>query len=294
MSDFGKADRLRIDADVDARGRIAAEQLFSEGICRAIDYRRSVESTNTLALNDLLNDLINDGGAAESLPKLFLTDQQTAGRGRHGRRWISDDETLTFSLSVPRPDPVQSAELAQRAGNLVPLAVGVGIARFLEFEFAPIRTRLKWPNDVHAGGGKVAGILMETTSGCPHGMVIGVGVNVGRAPKLEMTSETQSPRGLSDVLGRQVHRYELLTGIVTGILQAISEALLESEGIIDDFRQRCLLSGQRVRFAGGSDPCEGMCLGVAGDGALLVQTDSGTRPLHSGEATLVRTVVPRN
>ena len=138
----------------------------------------------------------------------------------------------------------------------------------------------------------MAGILMETASGCPHGMVIGVGINVGRAPQLELNPETQSPRGLSDVLGRRVHRYELLAGMVTSILQAMEETLLDSEGVIQDFRNRCLLSGQRVRFVGGSIPCEGICLGVADDGALMVETDSGTRQLHSGEATLVRPLGP--
>jgi BirA family biotin operon repressor/biotin-[acetyl-CoA-carboxylase] ligase len=119
-------------------------------------------------------------------------------------------------------------------------------------------------------------------------MVIGVGVNVGRSPQLALNSESQSARGLADVLGRDLQRYDLLAGMVTSILNSIEEALTGSEAVVAEFRTRCLLTGRRVRFLGGAQPCEGNCLGVAGNGALIVETATGTRQLHSGEAMLVR------
>ena len=278
MSQANRFDRLHVEPQVDPKGRRAVERLLREEACAAVDYRHSTESTNSLALSDLTRPEVEDSG----FPKLFLADQQTAGRGRHGRRWVSNDTTLTFSLIVPR-----STE-QRRSDQLVPLAVGLGIARFLEFEFAPVQVRLKWPNDVHVGGGKVAGILMETSPSRPDRMVIGVGFNVGGAPKLDSSSENNSARGLAEVLGRSLERYDLLDGLVTHILQSIQLTELHVDQTLDDFRNRCLLSGRQVRFQAEGRLFEGRCQGVSTDGAMIVETEQGVRYLQSGEVNLIR------
>ncbi len=195
MSQASRPERFHMEPGVDPKGRLAVEQLLRDDACDAVDYRRSTASTNSLALEDLAcpEPAYPRDPAYPRCPKLYLTDQQTAGRGRHGRRWVSSDATLTFSLVVPR------AAEHQRAAHLAPLAVGLGIARYLEFEFAPVQVRLKWPNDVHVGGGKVAGILMETSSIRPDRMVIGVGINVGEcaATRFEFRNRFRSGSGPS-------------------------------------------------------------------------------------------------
>ncbi len=258
MSPTVRPETLRMDPEVEPNGRRAALQLLQDGVCRSVDYCRSTPSTNSKALAELshCDDL------SVRCPKLFLTDQQTAGRGRHGRRWLSNDAVLTFSLIVSRSDG------QGRVSQIAPLAVGVGIAEYLEFEFAPLQVKLKWPNDVHVDGGKVAGILIETSSACPDRMVIGVGINVGDAPELDSKPETDSARGLARVLGRSVDRYDLLAGLVTHILHSIDSSRAGGERVLDSFRQRCLLSGQSISFQDAGQTRQGRCQGVSAQGAF--------------------------
>jgi BirA family biotin operon repressor/biotin-[acetyl-CoA-carboxylase] ligase len=293
MSQAKFPELFRVEPQVDARGRRAVEGLFRDSVCTAIDYRRSTESTNTLALAELARaDNSASGDAGRFCPKLYLADEQTSGRGRRGRRWISGQSSLTFSLVVPRHD--------SRSVPLAPLWVGVGIARFLEFEFAPLQVRLKWPNDVHVGGGKVAGVLIETASIRPDRLVIGVGINVGEAPQLDPDPARESNPGsvpspapqpaqsLAAVLGREVERYDLLDNLIRQLLQSLDEGETRAEHLMESFRERCLLTGQRVQFWDRDRFCEGDCRGVSDSGSLVVETDTGTRDLHSGEANLVR------
>ncbi len=288
MSQAKVPELFRVEPQVDERGRQAVERLFRDSVCAAIDYRCSTESTNTLALAELARE-----DAGRVYPKLYLADEQTSGRGRRGRQWFSCDSSLTFSLVVPRRD--------SRLVPLAPLWVGVGIARFLEFTFAPLKVRLKWPNDVHVGGGKVAGVLIETASVRPDRLVIGVGMNVGEAPQLEAgppqesdhrfdpSPEPQPAQALAAVLGRELERYDLLDDLIRHLLQSLEEGEKRADHMMESFRERCLLTGQRVRFRDRDRFCEGYCRGVSDSGSLLVETDTGLRDLHSGEANLVRT-----
>ncbi len=143
---------LTVCGRVDPLGLAAVQRLLNDQIIASAWYAESTASTNSIALDEL------SSGAASSLsfPRLLLADQQTSGRGRRGRAWLSSNETLTFSILL-------SLDADPPLGDRLSLAVGVGIAQSLEFDLAPLRTRLKWPNDVYAGGGKVAGILLETT-----------------------------------------------------------------------------------------------------------------------------------
>ena len=268
---------LNIHGDVDVGGHRAVEQLIADRVCHAVEYRRQAESTNSLALADLYELRVRD----EDCPKLYLVDEQTAGRGRHGRKWQSNSGTLTFSLAIERPR-------AERAMKLISLAVGVGVARCLEFEFAPLKGKLKWPNDVLVSGGKVAGILMETIQNAPRHVVVGVGVNINESPDLSDEPNANATRCLAETVGRQLDRYVLLGPIVTSILAAIAELDESADDIVGEFRTRCLLTGQPITFQDGSDRRHGMCQGITDEGELIVQTDRGVRRLHSGEARLVR------
>src|SRR5258705_10715180 len=90
-------------------------------------------------------------------PVLLLADEQTAGRGRRGRRWHSAPGAgLTFSLAVALRRPLR--ELAA-----LPLVAGVAVARALH-SLGIARAALKWPNDIVVDGAKLGGILVETKS----------------------------------------------------------------------------------------------------------------------------------
>jgi biotin-(acetyl-CoA carboxylase) ligase len=113
-------------------------------------------------------------------------------------------------------------------------------------------------------------------------------MNVGNTPDLGPDESADSVRSVAQVVGRQVNRYELLHGVVVNIMRAIAELDDFANDLLAEFRARCLLTAQQVRFHSGGRLCEGRCTGISEDGELLVETDSGPQRLHSGEANLVR------
>lgn len=270
---------LNADQGVEPAGLRAVEHLLEQGHCATVDYRLETASTNTSALAALRAGEI----PAQGMPKIYLADAQTGGRGRHGRRWVSDDGTLTFSLVFDRSDA------GRESMKLFSLAVGVGVARGIEFECAPLQTKLKWPNDVQIAGGKVAGILLETTQQAELSVVAGVGINVTRAPNLGEDSAAGPVQSISEVIGRQVQRYDLLPAVVEGVVGAIDDLDRCAKDMVEEFRSRCVLTGHTVRGQHGESSFEGHCKGITDEGDLIVETDHGIRHLHSGEANRIRT-----
>jgi BirA family biotin operon repressor/biotin-[acetyl-CoA-carboxylase] ligase len=227
--------------------------------------------------------------AADLSPCLLVAEEQTAGRGRLGRDWVSQPgRSLTFSLALP---------LAPAQWGGLSLAVGVALAEALEpAPAAPPRLGLKWPNDLWlrddaapAGGRKLGGILIETVAvGSRRMAVIGVGLNVlplpatppgpalahGHACLQELDSGTQAPAALAAVavpLARALRRFE-------------SEGLAPFLG---GFAARDLLRGRAVRISGGT-ALEGVADGIDAQGALRVRpADGGACQLvASGEASV--------
>ncbi len=269
-----------IEEQVDPRGRQSVQQLLQHGVCGAAIYPATTGSTNNLALEHLRSGRWSDQQGAT----LFLTDHQTGGRGRHGRSWQSGDGTLTFSLLLTAGDR------STQAGQLTGLAVGVAVARAIEFELAPLKARLKWPNDVFVNGGKTAGILLETVAGMPKAVVVGVGVNVGSRPDLGEDPRAQKVSDLSSGVGRKLHRYDLLPAMVEQIVRTIEDLACERDvdELLRDFRDRCLLNQQPVTFRRGTQSCRGFCRGIGPSGELVIETDDGIETLTSGEVERIR------
>ena len=226
----------------------------------------------------------NDLLLKETHSVLLAAEEQTAGRGRRGRRWHSARGAgLTFSLGrrIRRP----SRELAALS-----LVAGVAAARALR-ALGVRRTALKWPNDLLVDGAKLGGILAEarTPAGSREGSyaVIGVGINCRRTP------------GLAARLGRDVAFVsDFVAASRNEILQRTAAALL---GALDAFEAGGLETlraeweamdahaGQRlrVRLAGGR-VVTGLSGGLAEDGALRLVTRKGVRAVRSGRVVSAR------
>lgn len=231
------------------------------------------DSTNTLLL-----DAVQQGAPSGSV---VVCEEQTAGRGRRGRNWLSaPGDSLTFSLLWRFP-----AGLSAPAG--LSLATGVAVARALEGAGAS-GVRLKWPNDILADGAKLGGILIETvTAGGRHIAVIGIGLNV-RLPREIAEAVDVRAGALENVMPYAPSR-NLLLG---ALLNALSTMLEEFEhagfaGFADEWLARNAHAGQLVSIlAEGAVPVEGRCVGVDADGALLLDTATGVRRIVSGDVSL--------
>ena len=133
-----------------------------------------------------------------------VTEEQTEGRGRLGRRWEAAPGTsiLVSVLLVPPIEPARLPELSLVAGGAVAQAIA---------EITGIEPAIKFPNDLLIGMRKVAGILAESSEGR---VVLGIGVNVNQTPQ-ELPADTLTPpTSLRVVLGEPVDRARLLAAIL--------------------------------------------------------------------------------
>lgn len=272
------------DRGVSVDGLQACETLVREGRCRWVRYFSEIDSTNSAACRDLTEGRLAD---RHQWPGLYLADSQIAGRGRLGRSWIADQGTLTFSL-IHHVGSAVSGGLSADSLPLIALATGVGIARAVEFVAAPVTAKIKWPNDVHVGGGKVAGILVESVATRPDCLVIGVGLNVATNTDRLGPGLNQPARSLSDITRGPTERYQWLPDLVDQMLDAFAELKESPERLLDEFRRRCSLTGTAIRYRVGDSVGFGNCVGIDRQGGLLVQDTVGTRSLQSGEVWQVR------
>lgn len=221
-----------------------------------------IDSTNT--------ELMRRARAGRLEPVLLVAEQQTAGRGRLGRQWVSDLESqssLTFSLGLP---------LSPTDWSGLSLAVGVSIVQSLHPDL-----RLKWPNDVWLHDRKLAGILIETASlGDTRYAVVGVGINI-RPPAA--AGLATPPAGLAELLPG-IDAPQALLRIAPALVQALQA--FERQGFAPfqtRFNARDALGGLAVTLSDGSS---GVAQGVDGIGALCVLTDQGVKKITSAEVSV--------
>jgi len=239
-------------------------------------YLQCCESTN-LSLK---------GEAASAPPgSLAVTDEQTGGRGRLGRTWVSEPgKDLTFSVLL-RPS------LAPAQAHLLSLAAALAVAEVLE-SVPGLREKVlvKWPNDVLLGGEKVCGILLE---GSMHPdrlqwAVAGIGLNVNSTPgalvrrlapeQAAAWAGRPRPVSLREHLGRDVPRGPLLARLLARLTYRWSEAGTASD-LLAELRRRDALAGRRVEVMSGpprhGPVVSGEARGIGPEGQLLVLGDSG-------------------
>ncbi|MBI4757064.1 MAG: biotin--[acetyl-CoA-carboxylase] ligase [Betaproteobacteria bacterium] len=213
---------------------------------------------------------------------VLAAEEQTAGRGRRGRHWLSAGEaSLAFSVrrdfAAPPPSP---------AG--LSLAAGVAVVQALE-GLGERGVLLKWPNDLLHRGAKLGGILVEMTQVAGRGpaVVIGIGLNLRALP--ETPADTPLPVGSLD---RALNPLPSRNAVLAAILGALS-AMLPRFAVAgfapfrDDWQARNAWAGREVRVVQeGARELEGLCLGVDDDGALLLGTAAGTRRVLCGDVSL--------
>jgi BirA family biotin operon repressor/biotin-[acetyl-CoA-carboxylase] ligase len=205
---------------------------------------------------------------------VVLADQQTRGRGAHGRRWVSPPGSdLYFSVVArPRVEPASTA--------MVTLASGLGV-RDAVASVLPVRAvQVKWPNDIWIGRRKCAGILVEsrTLGSRIDSIIIGVGLNVNR---MQWPAELE---GLATSLRSEVpeqeplDRAEVLATVLFHMERWVK--LLVKDGaavVVEALRPSLALLSERIRFEGG----EGIFEGIDQHGAALVRTQAGLSALHA-------------
>jgi len=219
------------------------------------------------------NDLVFEANRAK--PVLIAAEEQTAGRGRRGRRWHSAPGAgATFSLGCRINRPVR--ELAALS-----LVAGVAAARALRT--LGTDARLKWPNDLVVDGAKLGGILVESRN--RNQVAIGIGINC----RADRALEGKVQRKVAHLNG-SVSRNEVIRRIGLALLEAVGQFERNGlDGLRAEWESMDAHAGQRlrVRLADGR-VLSGKAAGLRPDGALQLQTTKGMRSVTSGRVVSAR------
>lgn len=233
-----------------------------------------IDSTNSYLL----------GKAREGWPSgaICLAEQQTSGRGRQGRNWLSPfGASLAFSL-------LWRFEVSPATLSGLSLATGVAVARVLRDSGVP-GAGLKWPNDVLCRGRKLGGILLESGGTVSAFYVVaGIGLNVA-IPQATATGIDQPWIDLREILGMAPISRNRLAALL--ISELIGTFVRFQQGGFADLAEEWagfdLLVGRRVRLQLPNATVVGIARGVDATGALLLETEDGrTQPYLGGEISL--------
>lgn len=247
------------------------KRISDESFVAKIDYHVELSSTNDRAL-----ELVEQGNVQS--PLLVIAESQTAGRGRGNNQWWSADGALTFSL-VLHADHV---DLPPERRPQISLTAGLGVCEALAEIMPGHNFSLKWPNDVYLGRKKVCGILVEVPPRDEQHFVVGIGINVNNSFNNAPADLRSTATSLFDEAGEECDRVEILLRVLQRLAEALDLLTNDPGELTKAFSRRCLLSGRTVHLQAGANATIGRCLGIAGDGALLIETDSGLRRAFGG------------
>lgn len=239
----------------------------------------TIESTNTEAVNQAKR------GADEGL--CVIADRQTAGRGRHGRTWISEKGAGLYFSIVLRP------KIETRFLPLITLTTAVAVFETLKNLYA-LKPDIKWANDIHINEKKICGILAEMTETAKgRAVIVGIGINL---------KSSNFPAEIADIAtsietetGKKADREELLNSL-THFLEYFYEIFQSANGakkIIEEWTRRSSYAFEKaVKVKLENEVVIGTTDGLEETGALRVKTGSGElKVIQAGDVENLRQAV---
>ncbi|RUL74519.1 biotin--[acetyl-CoA-carboxylase] ligase [Dyella choica] len=241
----------------------------------ALEVHWEIDSTSS--------ELLRRGGDAADF-SVVMAETQTAGRGRRGRSWLSPPGLNIYLSCLKRFE----AGFAALSG--LSLATGVIVLRALH-ALGMDGVLLKWPNDVLADGGKLAGILVELSGEYqgPCAAVIGIGLN------LRLTDDLREQAGqpICDLAtlaqGRPPGRNQAVAALISSLVEGLQQ--FEREGFrafVDEYAEHDALRGVPLRVSSATGELDGIGAGIDARGSLQLQTATGLHGIDSADVTVRR------
>ncbi len=210
------------------------------------------------------------------LPLLVIADLQTAGRGRGGNRWWTADGSLAFSLLF---DWILT-EQATSATPLVGLAAGLAVVEAVRPLLGNHEIGLHWPNDVVAAGRKLAGILVEVLSN--RKVVLGIGLNVNNSASSAPAELQPIATTLFDLTRSRHDCMEILISLLNRFQRFLDLARHSPDRLAAAADAACLQKNRELHLHLGAAVYSGVCRGIDGTGAILLETSKGVKAFSSG------------
>ena len=241
---------------------------------RPVFYYDELASTNLQAKLDAEN------GAGEGT--LIVADMQTAGRGRKGKGWSSPAGTNVYFTLILKPDyDVEQA-------SMVTLVMGMAVAEGNRATCG-VDARIKWPNDIVAGGRKLCGMLAEMSVEREfiHYVVVGVGINVKEQVFPEEIADTAT--SLWQECGRKVSRGQLIVNVMKAF-EARYKVFCGSRslsGLVEEYNGMLVNKNREVRVLDPKGEFRGVSRGINEKGELLVELEDGSvTAVYAGEVSV--------
>ena len=238
---------------------------------------RSTASTNNVAWQYAANKA-NSGLAV-------FAESQSAGRGRFGNKWLSD-QGKSILLSVLLKDLPCPAELITVAA-----AVATAEAITKTTQPNPIEATIKWPNDIMINAKKVAGILLESrktvnSTDC----VIGIGINCHQSEDFFDSTELKMPATSIDLeTSNNIDRNLLAANLLTSLDKWIAAAQSDPKKILNEWQKLSSQLGHHITVESDNQHFSGNCIGIDPAKGLILQLDTGPiRIFNASQTTVVK------
>ena len=233
----------------------------------------STSSTNDIAAEYAKNK-DNDG-------LVIFAEEQTAGRGRAGSKWQSEQGD-SILCSIVLTDCKLNPELLSLA---CAVAVADGLGKIGDTE-----AKIKWPNDIIINAKKVGGILLESKSNSTSNTyVLGIGINCHQQ-KASFPVELQSTATSIDIESHSIaDRVSLAKRLLTSIEHWLEAAEKNSNKVIEKWRQLSIQLNHRVKLIYDGKEFSGNCIGIDPEKGLILQLDTGgVRMFDAAHTTIVK------
>lgn len=213
---------------------------------------------------------------------VFIAEEQTAGRGRRGRSFISMKGYGIYMSLILKPN-VNSSNVV-----LITTAASVAVHRAI-LKVTQKSTKIKWVNDLYYENKKICGILTEAVTDCETGMIdsiiLGIGINFNM-------KEEDIPEDLKGIVGAlyqgdsgNITRNELIAEVINQVLNLSGN--LEDISFLDDYRKYSMVIGKEIMVIGDVQSQKAKALGVHDNGGLIVVYEDGRRDvLCTGEVSI--------
>ena len=229
--------------------------------------------------NRYLNNKSVDGAASGYL---VLAEQQTNGKGRRGRTWVSPFASNLY-LSLLWRFQYGPSHL-----GCLSLFIAVAIVRALNNAGAK-DVGVKWPNDIYWKNKKLAGILLEMRgefSG-PSAVVIGVGINIAMSSVSREAEKIDQPWvDVETIVGKKVERNDFSVLVIEALFDILNEIPEQQNKLLKEWQQMDILKNHSVEVSFADKVIYGEALGINKDGALLVRHEGKELVCHSGDVSI--------
>jgi len=208
---------------------------------------------------------------------VIIAEEQTAGRGRIKRAWLSPQGSIALSI-ILYPEVGYLSSLI--------MVASLAVVHCIE-KVTGLKSQIKWPNDVLINGKKVCGILIESEvkGNRADYAIIGIGINVNLKPS-DFPEILLNATSLSHELGRDISQLDMIRCLLAEI-ERLYLALPSGDWVYQEWRDNLVTLGKKIHVSSDETTYEGIAESVASDGSLLLrQPDGSLIKIVTGDVTL--------